>query len=198
MKKFKHTVLTCLFVSGSAIAGNSPARAAVNLLQNGSFETGNLSNWIESGNPAWTYVYSATMGYGAQDGSFYLHEGPQSGFEDTLSQTFSDIAGQTLLVSGWVVSDGSQPSEVLFKFNGETQVKINPVPNQPWTQYTFTVTATGTDTFAVTFRNDPSFSGLDNFSVTAIPEPSACVLLATGFSATSVYARRKKASALKV
>ncbi len=56
------------------------------------------------------------------------------------------------------------------------------MPEQGWTEYSFDVTATGSDTFSVGFRNDPAFDGLDNFSVTAVPEISTWLMMLAGFA----------------
>ena len=76
-----------------------------------------------------------------------------------------------MLISGWVIGNGTSPSDVGFYFDGTPIVYIDPILAQPWTEYSFTVTATGTDTFLVGFRNDPSGDGLDSFSVTAFRKP---------------------------
>ena len=190
MKVLKCAVLTCV-VLGSAIAGSSTASATINYLTNASFEAGDLSGWTWTGNNGTTYVYPTTSGYGAQDGSYYLFEGPV-GSDGILSQTFSDTPGQTLTISGWVAGNGTAPSDVNFLFNGVSHVAINPVPYQPWTQYTFNVTATGTDTFAVSFRNDPSYNGLDNFKVASAPEPSTYMLMGIGGLLAAVRLRKSR------
>ncbi len=188
MKMRKTVVLSC-FVLGSALAGNSAARASTNLLTNGSFETGNLSGWDFSGNTGATGVINGA----AQDGSFLLWAGPV-GSDGIISQTFSDTPGQTLIISGWVAGNGSSPSDVSFSFNGDTPITMNPVPDQPYTQYTFTATATGTDTFAVSFRNDPYYISLDNFSIleAPTPEPSTYILMGIGVLGMAGMAYKKR------
>jgi PEP-CTERM motif len=162
-----------------ALAGQ--ASAATNFLVNGSFETGDFTGWTQGGNLAYTTVELSGFFYTAASGNYYALEGPfySDGF---LSQTFSDAPGSTLLISGWVIGNGTSPSDVGFYFDGTPIVYIDPIPDQPWTEYSFTVTATGTDTFLVGFRNDPSGDGLDNFSVTAIPEASTWAMMLLGFA----------------
>ncbi len=188
VKMRKFAVLSCVIL-GSALAGNSTARASTNLLTNGSFETGDLSGWDFTGNTGFTGVINGA----AQDGAYFVSAGPV-GSDGIISQTFSDTPGQTLIISGWVAGDGSSPSDVNFTFDGITSVTLNPVPNQPWTFYTFTATATGTDTFAVSFRNDPSYVQLDNFSVleAPTPEPSTYILMGIGVLGMAGMAYKKR------
>lgn len=175
--KLKH------ILAGVAMAALLPlsANASSNLLTNGSFETGDFTGWTQSGNGGYTSVEPSGYGYSAEDGNYFVFEGPV-GSDGLLSQTFSDTAGQTLQISGWVTGDGSSPSDVNFIFDGTTYISINPVPEQGWTEYSFDVTATGSDTFSVGFRNDPAFDGLDNFSVTAVPEISTWLMMLAGFA----------------
>lgn len=44
--------------------------------------------------------------------------------------------------------------------------EMNPVADMPYTLYTFTAPATGTDIVSLGFRNDPSYDAVDNISVT--------------------------------
>jgi hypothetical protein len=73
----------------------------------------------------------------------------------------------------------------------------DPVPNQPYTQYSFNVLATGNDTFSLAFRNDANFDGLDSFSVTgvtsAVPEPSTWAMMILGFAGLGFMAYRRNA-----
>ena len=61
-----------------------------------------------------------------------------------------------------------------------------------YTQSTFQVTATGSDTFSIQFANDNSANGLDNFSVAgagAVPELSTWVMSLFGFAGLGLLAR---------
>ena len=144
----------------------APSKAAANYLNNGSFETGDFTGWTSGGNFEFTqvvtgpfYVYSA-----AEDGNFYVTGGPV-GADATLSQTFSDTVGQTLNVSGWVNANGDDPSDLVFYFDGTALFSATDPVTDGWTDLSFLVTATGSDTFAVGFRDDPAYIALDNFSV---------------------------------
>lgn len=169
--------------------GGSIVSAQANLLVNGSFETGDFTGWSFTGNTGYTSVQS-TYAYGPEDGSYYVYAGP-IGSDGYLSQTFNDTPGQLLEISGWVTNDGSSPSDFGMSFDGVQGVELNPVPAMGWTEYSFTATATGLDTFAANFRNDPDYIGMDNFQVNAVPEPAP--MLALGLGAAVFIRRRKKA-----
>lgn len=163
----------------------APSKAAANYLNNGSFETGDFTGWTSGGNFEFTqvvtgpfYVYSA-----AEDGNFYVTGGPV-GADATLSQTFSDTVGQTLNVSGWVNANGDDPSDLVFYFDGTALFSATDPVTDGWTDLSFLVTATGSDTFAVGFRDDPAYIALDNFSVesTATPLPSAWTMMLIGLA----------------
>lgn len=183
---------------GVAASMAAMSAGAAELLTNGSFETGNFSGWSSTGNTGDTYL---SCGGGAEDGSCYVVEGPV-GSDGVLSQTFTDNPGDTLTISGWIQGVGEGPSHVAYYLNNTLLFDTgNPVPGGDWTNYTVTATATGTDTFSVSFRNDPSYDNLDNFSVVAtpgVPEPASWALMLTGFfglGATLRSARRRTAIA---
>ncbi len=189
-----------LFAFALAIA---PAQAT-EYLNNGGFEAGDFTGWTQGGNQDFTTVVSGVSPngeyLGPQGGSFYTYAGPADA-DGTLTQTFSDNAGDKLTVSGWVIGTGDAgPSHVDFLFNnlviGSTG---DPVLNQPWTQYSFSVIATGSDIFSISFRDDPSFLGLDSFSVSnisAVPEASTWAMIILGFVGIGFLSRRKAAGFL--
>jgi hypothetical protein len=186
--------LATLVSAASLLIATSAAGNAVEYLNNGGFDTGDLNGWTRGGNLNSTLVADVVGGYTPQSGGFFLFEGPRSA-PGTLSQTFTDVAGQQLVVSGWIAGNGSSPSDVALLFDGTTLVNINPVPNQPYTQYSFNVTATGHDTFTISFQNDPSFDALDSFSVaSAVPEPSTWAMMLFGFAGLGFMAYRRRSS----
>src|SRR6185437_8933386 len=111
---------------------------ADNLLVNGSFEQllpGNvvpgptdIPGWTQIGNSGATSITTAGSGYVAQQGSYFLDEGPV-GSDGVLTQSFSDTAGQTLFLSGWVAGNGSGTSDFGFMFNAQTVLNVpNTIP----------------------------------------------------------------------
>jgi hypothetical protein len=182
---------------GLAVSMAAVSAGAAELLTNGSFETGDFSGWSWTGNTGETQI---TCGGGAEAGSCYVLEGPV-GSAGVLSQTFTDNPGDTLTISGWISGVNQGPSQVAYYLDGTLLFDTaDPVPAGGWTNYTVTATATGTDTFSVSFYNDPSFDKLDNFSVAstaaAVPEPASWALMIGGFfglGATLRGARRRAA-----
>jgi hypothetical protein len=80
--------------TASTAPGGRAVIPAVNLLQNGSFGTGDFTAWVLGGNFQFTQVVSGTFyAYkGAEHGQFYAVLGPV-GSDGTLSQTFATTPG---------------------------------------------------------------------------------------------------------
>jgi hypothetical protein len=195
------------FLIGAVIlaAGSSVTAQASNLLTNGSFETGDFTDWVFTGdtvNNFTTVVLSSGNAYKGQvppDGAYYVGVGDLVATNASLSQTFSDTPGELLTISGYISGDGFGPSVVTFNFNGNTIFALGSptgsVPDQPYTKYTVTATATGSDTFSVGFGDGPSQLALDNFSVSpvsGVPEPGTWALLLIGFAGLSLLRYRKR------
>ncbi len=113
-----------------------------------------------------------------------------------LSQAFSDVAGQQLQLSYWLNAVGDDPSEFTVSFNGtpllDQTEQTDPNTGGVWTQYIFSVIATGSDTLTFGFQDDPGFMALDNVSVSPAPIPAALPLFATGLVALGLLGWRRK------
>ena len=137
-------------------AGNTSAASAavnltlgvpvipVNLVTNGGFEAGNLTGWTLGGNyTSTTYgpeIYTITQ---AQNGQFAAGLGSVT-TDGTLSQTLQTTPGQQYTLSFWLANQGSGPNDFTVKWNGATVMALTNASAQGYTQYTYTVTATGT------------------------------------------------------
>ncbi|HEY1717245.1 MAG TPA: hypothetical protein VGH42_03000 [Verrucomicrobiae bacterium] len=157
--------LTALFTFLIAIAASSAL--GQQLVQNGDFESGGFSDWIQSGNTNSTLI--ATNSSYAHSGIYGAQLGPVSslGF---ISQTLSTTPGQTNFLSLWLDSpDGRVTNEFQVFWNGTNifdQVNIGAIG---WTNLQFAVVSTGANTvLQFGFRDDPSYLGLDDISVTNV------------------------------
>jgi Protein of unknown function (DUF642)/PEP-CTERM motif len=174
----------------------APTAFATNLLTNGSFETSDLTGWTLGGSGG-AIVVSGPFSYysGAEDGTYYVGLGPVGG-DGTLSQTFSDTAGQHYTFSFWFASNGDNPSDFSASWDGTSVLSLtNPNTGVNWTQFSFAETGTGSDTIQFTFRDDPAWMALDNVSVSpasgTTPEPSSLLLLGSGLLTVGGVIRRK-------
>lgn len=188
--------LATLVSAAMLFLATSSVSHAVEYLTNGGFDDGTFSGWYGQGDLSLALIENFGVGgYTAQSGGRFLLEGPVA--PGQLTQYFADVAGEQLVVSGWVAGNGSSPSDVKFIFDNVTLVDINPVPNQPWTHYSFDVTATGHDAFTIGFMNgfisNSGFDALDSFSVaSAVPEPSTWAMMILGFCGLGFMAYRRK------
>ncbi|MBS0360963.1 MAG: PEPxxWA-CTERM sorting domain-containing protein [Proteobacteria bacterium] len=180
-----------------ALAAGASAHAQ-NLITNGSFESFD-AGWAD-GN---FVTGSGFNGITAQDGDLFLGLGCTQ-TDCTTSQTVSDNAGDTLQLSYFHISDGGTPNDFSALWNGVviegSQLLDSPDQRATgWVQYTFNVTATGTDTLTFAGRNVPSWDGVDNVSLTSVapgvPEPASWALMIGGFGLAGAALRRRRAAA---
>lgn len=69
-----------------------------------------------------------------------------------------------------------------MEWDGSPLLNLSNVAAFGYTQYTFTVSGTGTDQLSFAGYEVPAFFYLDDVSVTGAPEPSSVLLLASGLA----------------
>jgi hypothetical protein len=179
--------LMLLALSGLPVFGD-------NIVNNGSFETGDFTGWTTGGNFGFTSVTTGPFYAfsGAQDGNFYAMGGAV-GSDATISQTLLDTVGATYTFSFWLNGIGDAPSDFNAAWNGTTLLSLSdPNTGGVWTQFSYSVMGTGSDTITFGLRNDPEFVALDNVSVDT-PEPTSLAMLGGGLVALRLRLRRRAA-----
>jgi hypothetical protein len=148
-----------------------------NLVGNCGFETGDFSNWEQSGDTSYTDVSPVA----AHSGNFGGRFGPTMdlGF---IAQTLSTIPGQVYNLSFWLVSSG-QPNRFQVYWDGNllsdcvnfpdtrTPSAIPGIP-PPFGQYGFSNLPAGSGATELKFGffNPPSFFFLDDIAVVPVSE----------------------------
>ncbi len=175
---------------GAMLTLSSGAHATVvNLLTNGSFETGNFSGWTLSGNLGFLGVATSFSSVLPEDGNWLAYSGA-IGSNNVLSQTFADVSGRSYTMTGWVYGFGGRPSDVGFNItdsldNLSASLFINPYPASGWTEYSLNFVGSGLDKLTILSRNDPSYQLLDNFQIldiTPVPEASTWAMMLLGMA----------------
>lgn len=169
--------------------GISPqALASVNLVTNGSFETGSFSDWTQFGNTGSTFVLSD----GSSNGNYSASFGAV-GSLGGISQSFATVAGKGYEIAFDLSNLGGSPNEYNVQF-GST-VLAHEYNQSPYSYQHFsyiTTAASPTTTLAFSFQQNPSFFRLDGVSVNPVPEPEEWAMMAISVPLVGWQIRRKQ------
>jgi hypothetical protein len=197
MGSWKWTLMICAVglavAAGSASAGTLSQCDAVagNLVVNCGFETGDFTGWTQGGNLGATGVSSSSP-Y-VNSGNYGAFLGPV-GSDGTLSQTI--VGGATAyFIQFALLSSGGTPNDFTVFWNGtDIGPDLVDAPAFVFTTYSYNVSGNaGANTLQFSFRQDPSYWGLDDVVVQgAVPEPGSLMLLGGGMAGLLAVVRRKK------
>jgi len=97
--------------------------------------------------------------------SFALAASAHAQAFQTISQTISDTAGDTVNLNYYLNSDGDTPNFFGVTIGAATVFSQSNIAFQNYTEYTFSFTASGSDTIGFEESNPFGFLGLDSISV---------------------------------
>ncbi len=142
-------------------ASGGGVAAGGNLIANGGFE-GGLTGWSLTGDLS----YSGLRTNIAHTGSNSVAFGTTGG-TSRLAQTFATVPGESYQLEFWLRTLGGPQSNFEALWGGTTLVALADSPSQPFTRYSFTVTASGSSTtLAFDGRHVPSYWFLDDVTLT--------------------------------
>ena len=174
------------------VTSSSPPPSGSNLVANGNFATDNFSGWTLGGNYTSSYFGPEIfIDTDAEGSSTYAAGMGSVGSDGTLSQTIATTAGQTYTLSFWLQNEAAGTNDFRAIWNGQTLLSLSNAAQSGYTEYTYTVTATGsTTTLEFSAANGPSQWDLDNISLTANstppPDPTVIQTDTSSFGSTSL------------
>ncbi len=164
-------------VAGATVTLNPPPQAVVgscgsaagNLVANCGFETGNTNSWTASNFAnGWDVVVTTPV----NSGNYAMRIGNDNSYgAAVLSQTIADTPGVSYTFSFYLQSQSyGTVKSFQAMWNGSTLLNLGPTLNSAfgWTQYSFTVTGTGSDTIKFQAISDPGYFYLDDVVVTNV------------------------------
>jgi len=154
---------------GSLISSEALLTVLPQLVLNGSFETGDFSDWTPGGNVTNCEVTNAADDVHSGQYGARLNASYTLGY---LSQNLPTLAGQAYLLSFWLsVAEGGQTNEFLVAWNGTTLFDQLNLPTNGWTNLEFMVQASGSNSvLEFGFQDDGAAFGLDDITVSAAPQ----------------------------
>jgi hypothetical protein len=200
--------LTVWFLAALPVSAGtlSPCTSVTgNLIANCGFETGSFAGWTQGGNTSETFVGSGmSSGYsGPNSGSEYALLGP-NGYGN-LTQVLPTAAGQIYILSFYFASLGDKNSNFLVSWNGDNLMSLTqPETGAAFSQFSYQVSGTGSDTLEFLFRDNRGSLALDDVSVSPAeiqppvpnppagetPEPGTIGMLLVGAGAVLAVRRR--------
>ncbi len=169
---------------------------------NGTFETGDLSDWKLAADTNLVFalcgddadVAGTNALYGTPDQTFvhsglygcYLGEYPDNGY---LTQDVATTPGERYAVSFWLASaayyGATTPNDFTAMWNGSVLYSQTNLAEFGWTNMQYVVLATAaTTTLEFSFNNSPAAFGLDDVRVEAVPAPTLETAVVAGNSIT--------------
>jgi hypothetical protein len=161
MKLITAVVLVLLAVASSANA---------NLVTNGGFEAGSLSDWGVTAAPQSILTVAGPLyGAGVHSGAFAAQFAAPGCCDDTITQTIvPTIHGVTYELTFWLAQNGQNfRNDFSVSWDGQTLLDLVNVPAFGYTEYAYIVTAMAPGaTLRFAGRNGSGWYGLDDVSVT--------------------------------
>lgn len=191
------------FELGTFAGGNSLAQQ----IQPGG---GELSGWTIGNAPATWYASGwnnnpQQIPLNPRTGNFGISIADGSVRTVNLSQTINLLPFQQYQLSFWVgnysfnngpaglnvsITDGTSNTLLL----SENVTAPLPSTSSTWTRFAFGFIADGTsNTISFSELNGPSYIGLDDVSIAAVPEPATWAMMIAGFAAIGFAAYRRRA-----